>query len=43
MKTEILQCLQQFSIKNSQNVYQDQIFKKVKIAVPVQNCGKRSL
>ena len=42
MKTAILECLQQFSSKNSKNVYHDQILKKVKIAVPVQNCGKRS-
>ena len=32
MKTAILQCLQQFSSKNS---------KKVKITVPLQICGKR--
>ena len=31
MKTEILQCLQQFSSKNSQNVYPDQILKKLKL------------
>ena len=42
MKTAILQCLQQFSSKNSKNVYHDQILKKVKITVPVQKCGKRS-
>ena len=42
MKTAILQCLQQFSNKNSKNVYHDQIFKKVKITVPLQNCTKRS-
>ena len=30
MKTAILQCLQQFSSKNSKNVYHDQIFKKLK-------------
>ena len=41
MKTAILQCLQQFSSKNSKNVYPDQIFKKVKITVPLQNCEKR--
>ena len=42
MKTAILQCLQKFSRKNSKNVYHDQIFQKVKIKVPVQNCAKRS-
>ena len=42
MKTAILQCLQQFSSKNSKNVYHDQILKKVKITVAVQNCEKRS-
>ena len=42
MKTAILQCLQEFSSKNSKNVYQDQILKKSKITVPVQNCAKRS-
>ena len=42
MKTAILQCLQQFSSKNSKNVYHDQIFKEVKITVPLQNCTKRS-
>ena len=31
MKTAILQCLQQFSSKNSKNVYHDQILKKVKL------------
>ena len=41
MKTAILQCLQQFSSKNNQNVYYDQILK-VKNTVPVQNCAKRS-
>ena len=30
MKTAILQCLQQFSSKNSKNVYYDQILKKSK-------------
>ena len=35
MKTAILQCLQQFSSKNSKNVYHDQ--KKGKITVPLQN------
>ena len=42
MKTAILQCLQQFSSKNSKNVYHDQILKNVKITVPVQNSAKRS-
>ena len=41
MKTAILQCLQQFSSKNSKNVYHDQFFKKGKITVPLQNCAKR--
>ena len=31
MKTFILQCLQQFSSKNSKNVYYDQIIKKLKL------------
>ena len=31
MKTAILQCLQQFSSKNSKNVYHDHIFKKLKL------------
>ena len=31
MKTAILQCLQQFSSKNSKNVYDDQILKEVKL------------
>ena len=42
MKTAFLQCLQEFSNKNSKNVYHDQILKKVKIAVQVQKIGKRS-
>ena len=42
MKTANLQCLQQFSSKNSKNVYHDQIEKKVKITVHMQNCAKRS-
>ena len=41
MKTAILQCLQQFSSKNSKNVYHDQFLKKLKITVPLQNCAKR--
>ena len=31
MKTAILKCLQQFSSKNSKNVYPDKIFKKLKL------------
>ena len=31
MKTSILQCLQQFSSKNSKNVYHDQILKNLKL------------
>ena len=31
MKTFILQCFQQFSSKNSKNVYHDQFLKKVKL------------
>ena len=31
MKTAILQCLQQFSSKNSKNVYHDQFLKKLKL------------
>ena len=31
MKTAILQCLQQFSSKNSKNVYHHQILKKLKL------------
>ena len=31
MKTANLQCLQQFSSKNSKNVYPDQILKKLKL------------
>ena len=42
MKTAILQCLQQFSSKNSKNAYHDQFLKKGKITVPLQNCAKRS-
>ena len=40
MKTAILQCFQQFSSKNSKNVYHDQILKKLKLQY--QNCAKRS-
>ena len=39
MKTAILQCLQQFSSKNSKNVYPDQILKKLKLQC---HCAKRS-
>ena len=31
MKTAILRCLQQFSSKNSKNVYHDKILKKLKL------------
>ena len=31
MKTTILQCLQQFSSKNSKNFYHDQFLKKLKL------------
>ena len=31
MKTVILQCLKQFSSKNSKNVYHDRLLKKVKL------------
>ena len=31
MKTAILHCLQQFSSKNSKNVYYDEFSKKVKL------------
>ena len=31
MKTAIFQCMQQFSSKNSKNVYDDQFLKKVKL------------
>ena len=31
MKTTILQCFQQFFSKNSENVYHDQILRKVKL------------
>ena len=31
MKTAILQCLQEFSSKNSKNVYYDQIIRKLKL------------
>ena len=31
MNTAILQCLKQFSSKNSKNVYHDQFLKKVKL------------
>ena len=31
MKTAILQCLEQFSGKNSKNAYHDQILKKLRL------------
>ena len=31
MKSAILQCLKQFSSKNSKNDYHDQIFKKLRL------------
>ena len=31
MKTAILQCLQQFSSKNSKNFYNDEFLKKLKL------------
>ena len=31
MKNAFLQCMQEFSSKNSKNVYQDQILKKFKL------------
>ena len=31
MKTDILQCLQEFCSKNSKNVYHEQIVKKLKL------------
>ena len=31
MKTTILQCLQEFSSKNSKNVYHDQFLKKLRL------------
>ena len=42
MKTAILQCLHQFSSKNSKNVYHDQFLKKLKLECHckiVQNVG----
>ena len=41
MKLAILQFLQQFSRKNSKNVYHDQILR-LNITVSLQNCAKRS-
>ena len=38
MKTPILQCLQQFSSKNSKNVYHDQILKKLKYSASAKLC-----
>ena len=37
MKNAILQCLQQFSSKNSKNVYHDQILKKLKLRCDCKN------
>ena len=34
MKTAILLCLQQFSSKNSKNVYLDKFIKKLKLQCP---------
>ena len=42
MKTAILHCFQQFSSKNSKNVYHDQFLKKLKLKYHFQNCAKRS-
>ena len=42
MKTAILQCLQQFSSKNSKNVYHDQFLKQVKLECLCKNFAKRS-
>ena len=41
MKTAILQCLQQFSSKNSKNFYYDHFLKKLNLQC-VKNCAKRS-
>ena len=38
MKTAILQCLQQFSSKNCENVYRDQIFKNLKLQCSAKLC-----
>ena len=40
MKTTILQCLQQFSSKNSKNVYHDQFLKKLKLQCHCKFTGK---
>ena len=42
MKTAILQCLQQSSLKNSKNVYHDQILEKLKLQCLCRSCAKRS-
>ena len=42
MKTAIFQCLQQFSSKNSKNVYHDQFLKQVKLECLCKNFAKRS-
>ena len=38
LQTAILQCLQQFSSKNSKNVYHDQFLKKVKLQCLCKIC-----
>ena len=38
MKTAILQCLQQFSSKNSKNVYHDQVSKKLNYSAIPKLC-----
>ena len=42
MKTAILPCLQQFSSKNSKDVYLDQLLKKVKLQCFCKIFAKRS-
>ena len=42
MKTAYLQCFQQFSSENKENVYRNKIINKFKITVQLQNCAKRS-
>ena len=42
METAILQCLQEFSSKNSKNVYHDQFLKKVKLQCFSKIFAKRS-
>ena len=43
MKTAILQCLQQFSSKNSKNVYHDQILKKLQCQCKIEQNVRFSL